>query len=473
MKFISTRGQSEPVSFTEAVATGLAPDGGLYLPEQLPDLSAELPKWQKLGYADLCVAFLKHFATDMEPQALERIVKASYKTFTDPQIAPLVKLDGRTFVLELFHGPTLAFKDFALQLLGNLYEEQIARTGEPINVLGATSGDTGSAAIHGLLGKKGVRIFILYPEGRVSPLQERQMTTTGATNVFPISINGSFDDAQALVKEAFGNAELKAKYRLSAINSINLARILAQCVYYVWAYLQLPEEAKARKTRFIVPTGNFGNVLAGWLVKQMGLPIDTFGVATNQNDILHRLFTSGEYRLGDVLPSLAPSMDIQIASNFERYLYYYLGGDSAKLRTVMEQFKKEGLCAFEGFNSGDIIASTATDSDIKRIIARVHKDYNYVADPHTACAFAQEAEGETRVILSTAHPAKFPETITDLLGQEPLADALEAIKQTPIVNYQLPATAEALEAFLARHAGNRNGRSGANGHGEETDEGEE
>lgn len=470
MKFISTRGQSEPVSFTEAVATGLAPDGGLYLPEQLPDLSAEFGKWEKLGYAELCAAFLKRFATDMEAGALERIVNASYKTFTDPEVAPVVKLDARTFVLELFHGPTLAFKDFALQLLGNLYEEQIARTGEPINVLGATSGDTGSAAIHGLLGKKGVRIFILYPEGRVSPLQERQMTTTGAANVFPIAINGSFDDAQTLVKEAFSNADLKARYRLSAINSINLARILAQCVYYIWGYLRLPKEAKAGKVRFIVPTGNFGNVLAGWLVKQMGLPIDTLGVATNQNDILCRLFNSGEYRLGEVLPSLAPSMDIQIASNFERYLYYYLNGDSAKLRAVMEQFKREGLCAFEGFSAGDIVASSATDAQIKRTIADVHQQYNYVADPHTACAFAQKTDEETRVILATAHPAKFPETITDLLGEEPLADSLEAIKEIPIVNYLLPATATALEAFLDQHAG-KGHRSNGNGSG--SDEGEE
>lgn len=468
MRFISTRGQSEAVSFTEAVATGLAPDGGLYLPEQLPDLSGEFTKWENLSYPELCVAFLKHFATDMEPAALERTVNASYKTFIDAQIAPLVKLDERTFVLELFHGPTLAFKDFALQLLGNLYEAQIARTGEPINVLGATSGDTGSAAIHGLLGKKGVRIFILYPQGRVSPLQERQMTTTGASNVFPIAINGSFDDAQALVKEAFGNAELKARYRLSAINSINLARILAQCVYYVWAYLRLPEEAKKRGVRFIVPTGNFGNVLAGWLVKQMGLPIDRFGVATNQNDILYRLFTSGEYKLGSVLPSLAPSMDIQIASNFERYLYYFLGRDSAKVRAVMQQFKEKGLCAFEGFVADDIIASTASDADIKRLIARVHADHGYVADPHTACAFAQEAEGETRVILSTAHPAKFPETITDLLGQEPLAEPLEAIKQIPIVNYPLPANLAALEAFLEQHA-SKNARLGNHSNGGEDD----
>lgn len=462
MKFISTRGQSEPVSFTEAVATGLAPDGGLYLPAELPNLADKLSGWAGLSYPELCVEFLKLFATDMEPATLERIVKNSYKTFTDPQIAPLVELDDHTYVLELFHGPTLAFKDFALQLLGNLYEEQIARTGEPINVLGATSGDTGSAAIYGLLGKKGVRIFILYPEGRVSPLQERQMTTTGATNVYPICINGSFDDAQALVKDAFGNAELKARHRLSAINSINLARILAQCVYYVWAYLRLPEQARERPLRFVVPTGNFGNVLAGWLAKQMGLPIDTFGVATNQNDILYRLFTSGEYKLGPVLPSLAPSMDIQIASNFERYLYYFLGCDAAKVREVMAQFKNEGLCAFEGFVSDDIVASRATDSDIKRLIARVHKDYGYVADPHTACGFAQDAPEETRVILSTAHPAKFPETIADLLGEEPKADALEAIKEIPIVNYPLPATAEALEAFLNQHAGkhSRNGNGG-------------
>ncbi|MEM9227781.1 MAG: threonine synthase, partial [Verrucomicrobiota bacterium] len=253
MQYISTRGQCEPVSFTEAVATGLAPDGGLYLPESIPDLAAQREAFYSLDYEDLSFAFFRELASGMDEETLRRLIDASYTRFTDPKIAPLVPLADDLHVLELFHGPTLAFKDFALQLVGNLYEEQIRCSGEAINVLGATSGDTGSAAIHGLLGKAGVNSFILYPDGRISPLQERQMTTTGADNVFPVAITGSFDDAQKIIKDLFGDLEFKAKYRLSAINSINLARILAQCVYYVYAVGQLPAERR-ENIEFIVPT---------------------------------------------------------------------------------------------------------------------------------------------------------------------------------------------------------------------------
>ncbi|WP_309383658.1 threonine synthase [Cerasicoccus frondis] len=452
MKFLSTRGQSDETTFTEAVATGLAPDGGLYLPKTLPDISTKLKGWAGLSYPDLCFEFLKLFATDMLEDKLHDIVKASYKTFSRKEIAPLVKLDDHLQVLELFHGPTLAFKDFALQLLGNLYEEQIQRTGDPINVLGATSGDTGSAAIHGLLGKKGVRIFILYPQGRVSMLQERQMTTTAARNVYPIAIEGTFDDAQAMVKDAFGDADLKAKYNLSAINSINLARILAQCVYYVWSWLQLSEADRERGVQYVVPTGNFGNVLAGWLVSKMGLPVEGFRVATNQNDILCKLFNTGLYEVNDVAPSCAPSMDIQVASNFERFLYYSVGQDPAKVREVMQEFKSKGKYQFENFDRDVFSASRMDDAEITQVIEHIFAKYKYVSDPHTACAFKDLDESKTNIVLSTAHPAKFPEVIEQALGRTPTAPSLEAIKNEPIVNYLLPAEGAAVAEFLKEHA---------------------
>ncbi len=387
----------------------------------------------------------------MDEAVLRARVEESYQCFTHPKTAPLVGLSDDLYVLELFHGPTLAFKDFALQLVGNLYEEQIRGSGEHINVLGATSGDTGSAAIHGLLGKDGVNIFILYPDGRVSPLQERQMTTTGADNVFPLAITGSFDDAQHIVKELFGDLDLKRQYRLSAINSINLARILAQCVYYFYAYFQLPPERR-EAVEFIVPTGNFGNILAGWLAKGMGLPASSFRVATNQNDILYRLFTSGLYEVDEVVPSLAPSMDIQVASNFERFLYYLEGRDPEKVRAVMSAFKDTGRHQFENFNADVFTASRTTDAGIREVIADVYKKYGYVVDPHTACGFVERDPAKTAIVLATAHPAKFPDTITEAIGIEPTAPALEAIKQKQIVKHRLPADEDAVRAFIEEHA---------------------
>src|SRR4051812_37561299 len=269
MKFLSTRGQTPSLGFSDAVATGLAPDGGLFLPEYLPDFSGHLEGFAKLGYAELCFEFLKVFATDIPTETLRSIIAQSYTKFAHPEIAPLKPLAKNLYVLELFHGPTLAFKDFALQLLGNLYEYQCRTRKETINVLGATSGDTGAAAIHGLLGKPGTAIFILYPDGRVSPLQERQMACTGAENVFALAIDGTFDDAQNVLKDIFANKTFATEHRLSAVNSINIARILAQSVYYLYAWLRVPE-AERTNVEFVVPTGNFGNVFAGWLLQQMG-----------------------------------------------------------------------------------------------------------------------------------------------------------------------------------------------------------
>ena len=451
MKFISTRGQTAPHTFSEAVAVGLAPDGGLFLPEQLPDITPRLKAWQNLSYAQLCTEFLGIFATDIPEEVLGPLVRRSYAHFTHPAIAPLQKLDEQTYVLELFHGPTLAFKDFALQLLGNLYENQCRLSGRSINVLGATSGDTGAAAIHGLLGKPNTAVFILYPEGRVSPLQERQMTCTGAANVHAIAVDGSFDDAQRVLKNIFGDHEFSQRHHLSAVNSINLARVLAQCVYYLYAWLQLPE-AKRSQVEFVVPTGNFGNVFAGWLLGEMGLLIRGFKVATNRNDILHRLFMTGEYGIGEVQPSLAPSMDIQVASNFERFLYYELGCDGAKVRAVMAQLKATGTYRFEDFDRSTFSSCSATDAEITAIIRRVHERYGYVVDPHTACAFKELNPDRISIVLATAHPAKFPDAIHAAINFSPVHPLLEGLKPRPVVKHRLPADEAAIKAFIEQRA---------------------
>ena len=354
-------------------------------------------------------------------------------------------------VLELFHGPTLAFKDFGLQLVGNLFEDQIARSGEPIKVLGATSGDTGSAAIHGLANKSGAKVFILYPDGRISPLQERQMTCTGADNIFPIAITGSFDDAQKIVKDLFGDLDFKASAHLSAVNSINLARVLAQAIYFIWAARQLPPGERAAAS-YVVPTGNFGNVFAGWLAQQMGLPMGKLRIATNQNDILHRLFTTGRYEAGAVRPSLAPSMDIQVASNFERFLYFHLGRDGARTADLMARARGGEALEIPDFDPETFSATRADDSEIRSLIAAAYKQFAYVADPHTACAFKnlEDLPGH-RVLLSTAHPAKFPETIQETIGIEPTHPSLEEAKTKTPVRHELPANAAAVREFIQAH----------------------
>ena len=450
MHYISTRGQVPPVPFSVAVAQGLAPDGGLYLPEALPDLKPYLAKWEAFDYVDMCDAFFSLFATDIDRDELRAIVENSYRKFSHTAIAPTRKLSDDCFVLELFHGPTLAFKDFALQLLGNLYEAQIKRTGKPISVLGATSGDTGAAAIHGLLGKPGAKIFILYPDGRIAPLQERQMTCTGADNVFPLAIRGSFDDAQTAMKTVFQDRAFAEEVGLSAVNSINLARILAQCVYYLFAFFHLPSKLREAAT-FVVPTGNFGNVLAGWLIQKMGVPIKGFRVATNKNDILHRLFQTGRYELGAVDPSVAPSMDIQVASNFERFIYYHEAENPAKVRAIMQTFKETGNYTFDSFEADGIQSSRTDDHEISEWIRHVYKQYGYCVDPHTACGFSGDFQGP-QVILATAHPAKFPKVIAESIRKEITHPSLETLKLREIVKYTVEPTPEAIKAFMLKRS---------------------
>src|SRR4051812_31234782 len=450
MHYLSTRGQTRLHTFSEAVEAGLAPDGGLFLPDSWPDISGKLAAWESLSYAQLAAEFLSLFAPEISRAEWHALTKQAYAKFDSPEIAPLRKLTEKTFILELFHGPTLAFKDFALQLLGLLYKRQVERSGKRIAVLGATSGDTGSAAIHGCMGHDGITIFILYPQGRIAPLQERQMACTGAHNVFAIPLPGTFDDAQRIVKETFGDTAFAAAHHLSAVNSINIARVLAQCVYYIWAWLRLPEEKRA-DVEFVVPTGNFGNVLAGWLAHGMGLPAGSFRVATNQNDILYRFFTSGEYRQGDVNPSHAPSMDIQAASNFERYLYFLLDEDPARVREVMTQMKS-GAPVTLPKSFGIFRASRMDDATIVKAIAQMWEDWKYVMDPHTACAFSGMRQEGVSVVLATAHPAKFPDVVKKATGTEPTHPTLEALKTLPLATYPLPASAEAVKAFIAERA---------------------
>lgn len=446
MFYISTRGQTRPHTFTEAVEAGLATDGGLFLPEKLPNIADKLPAWSKLTYPELAAEFFQLFAPEISAEEWHSLTKEAYSRFDSPDVAPLKKISDQTYVLELWHGPTLAFKDFALQLLGLLYKRQVKTKGQKLAVLGATSGDTGSAAIHGCMGQDGIEIFILYPNGRVAPLQERQMACTGADNVFAIPVPGTFDDAQRVVKECFGDSKFVSEVNLSAVNSINIARVLAQCVYYIWAWMKLPEEARAT-VEFVVPTGNFGNVMAGWLAQQMGLPCGGFRVATNQNDILYRFFETGEYEQGEVHPSHAPSMDIQAASNFERYLYFMFGKDQERVREVMVRMKKGERVTFPRTQSS-FRATRMDDETISKVIAQVWQDHQYVVDPHTACAFTGMAKDCVSVILSTASPAKFPEVVETATGTEPTHPSLEALKTKALQTYPQDATAAAVKAFI-------------------------
>jgi len=449
MHYLSTRGQTRLHTFSEAVEAGLAPDGGLFLPDTWPDISGKLEAWGSLSYPELAAEFFTLFAPEIAHEEWHQLTAKAYGSFDAPEVAPLRKITDKTYVMELFHGPTLAFKDFALQLLGLLYKRQVEHTGKRLAVLGATSGDTGSAAIHGCMGQEGIEIFILYPEGRVAPLQERQMACTGAANVFAITVPGTFDDAQLVVKETFGDAEFASSVNLSAVNSINIARVLAQCVYYIWAWLRLPEAARS-KVEFVVPTGNFGNVLAGWLAQRMGLPGCRFRVATNHNDILWRFFNTGEYRVGEVLASHAPSMDIQAASNFERFLYFMLDEDPVRVREVMAQMKA-GAPITLTVPEGTIRASRMDNDIIVKVIERMWLDWQYVIDPHTACAFTDMAPEGVSVVLSTAHPAKFPDVVKEATGNEPTHPTLEALKSLPLVAHPLPATPGAVKDFIKAH----------------------
>jgi len=387
MRYLSTRGGVQGLSFEDTLIAGLAEDGGLLVPDSLPQVRDQLPQWRNLSYQELSLEIVRSFTGGAIPEAdLRGQIEQAYRSFTHPEVTPVRTL-GRLHLLELFHGPTFAFKDVALQLLGHLFEHVLKKRRQPLRILGATSGDTGSAAIHGMRGHKDISVFMLHPKGRVSPVQERQMTTVLDANVHNIAVEGLFDDAQHIVKELFGDLAFKTRHHLGAVNSINWARILVQIVYYFYAWGRVSRNS-GEAVNFVVPSGNFGNVLAGHYARQMGLPIHRLVVATNENDILHRFFSKGEYHTAGVRQTLSPSMDIQISSNFERYLFDLSGRSPEQLRRWMQDFQETGCLTIEGERLQTAQATFGSarvdEAGTLRAIRETYEEYGYLLDPHTA-----------------------------------------------------------------------------------------
>jgi threonine synthase len=437
MYYKSTRGQVAGIGFIDAILMGLADDGGLLVPEHIPQVSAEtLKSWQSLSYAELATEVFSLFVNDEIPRSdLEKLVQDSYGTFRHPDVTPVRKIRDDLHIMELFHGPTFAFKDVALQFLGNLYSYISRKTGSVIHILGATSGDTGASAIEGVRGKEGIRICILHPHQKVSKVQELQMTTVDNENVLNLAVKGTFDDCQRIIKELFADVDFKHHYHLRAINSINIARILAQTVYYFYAYLQLAQQGITGKLNFSVPTGNFGDIFAGYLAQRMGLPIHKLILATNENNILERFVNEGVYQPGDFRGTYSPSMDIQVASNFERYLFYLYGENAAEVASLMELLQAEGTIVIPGDKKAAVNAEFAAhaveNDECLAVISKYYDEYDYLLDPHTACGVAASDEltspGEVTVTLSTAHPAKFNEAIALCEIKQTYPEQIEAL----------------------------------------------
>ena len=451
MRYVSTRGQSPPMPFTEAVLTGLAPDGGLLVPERFPDVRDRLDAWRRLSYVELAQEIFRLYVDDVPGEDLDRLIADAFATFDHPDVVPVVDL-GDFKLLELFHGPTLSFKDVALQVLGRLFEYILKDSGGRLNIMGATSGDTGSAAIHGVRGRENIRIFVLYPNGKTSRLQELQMTTVPDGNVYCLAIDGSFDDCQTILKTIFGDLAFKSRFQLGAVNSMNWARVLAQMSYYVYAALKSTEPPT-----FVVPTGNFGNIFAGLAVSEMGVSINRFVLATNENDILARFFQTGVYRRGPVRYTLSPSMDIQIASNFERFLYVRFRRDAERVRAFMADFAATGEASLgDGVPDERITAVAIDDAVTSRTIRDVYERDGYVVDPHTAVGIAaarHASNGAVPFCMAAAHPAKFPESVDAAIGKptarHPTLDALGTARERRTV---LPADKDAVADFVRVHA---------------------
>jgi threonine synthase len=462
MQYISTRGGIAPVSFKQAVMMGLATDGGLLLPTSIPEIPAEtLSQWRQLSYPELATAVLSYFIDDIPANDLRELVARSYSTFNHPEITPLVK-QGDCYILELFHGPTLAFKDVALQFLGNVFEYLLKESGGKMNILGATSGDTGSAAIYGVRGKERINIFILHPHKRVSPIQELQMTSVTDANVFNLAILGTFDDGQAIVKTIFNDLEFKEKYQLGAVNSINWARIVAQVVYYIHAALKVTKSEGVDQVDFSVPTGNFGDIFAGYVARRM-LPkqIRRLILATNENNLLTRFVVNGDYSLGAVAQTSSPSMDIQVASNFERYLYYLNGEDADRTRRDMDRFAAGGSLQFDDLAQERVLADFSSRSvNEEETIATIRDFYaqhGYVLDPHTAvgvkAGLAGREPGVPMICLATAHPAKFGAAVRRAIGHEPeLPESLAGLADKESHCEVIAAEVGAVKAFVEQHA---------------------
>ncbi|MBF0162699.1 MAG: threonine synthase [Magnetococcales bacterium] len=455
LRYISTRGQIDPCSFSQAVLMGLATDGGLLLPEAIPQVTArQLRHWATLPFAELAAEVIRPFAdeTDLPNDDLRRLCQRSFASFSHPAVTPVVRVGGRA-ILELFHGPTLAFKDVALQWLGNLFEYILTRDGGFLTILGATSGDTGSAAIHGVRGRAGIQIFILHPHQRVSPIQERQMTTVLDSNVHNVAVRGSFDDGQRIVKALFNDLPFRDQYRLGAINSINWARILAQMVYYFSAWGQMTGGDPQRPLSFAVPTGNFGDIFAGYMAHRMGLPVERLILATNRNDILSRFFQTGRYGSDTAVATLSPSMDIQRASNFERYLYYLLDQDGAEVARHMAELERSGemrLPEAKRVEAARLFTARAvSDAETLEQIRRFHQETGYLLDPHTAVGMCAATEFPDALSLATAHPAKFGEAVRQAIGQEPeLPASLAGLLEKPSRCAVLEADPEVIKAHI-------------------------
>ncbi len=462
MKYISTRGQIRPISFREAVIMGLATDGGLLLPESIPVINTqELESWARLSYPELAFKVISLFVSDIKAEDLQELIKRSYATFDNPEITPVVK-KGSIYILELFHGPTLAFKDIALQFLGNVFEYLLMEGGQKLNILGATSGDTGSAAIYGVRRKKNINIFILHPHKRVSPIQELQMTTVTDANVFNIAIKGSFDDAQAMVKAIFNDIPFKESRTLGAINSINWVRVLAQIVYYFYAYFRVMGQTNRKEISFAVPTGNFGDIFAGYLAKRMiGKRIHKLVLATNENNILTRFVNAGDYSIGKVVQTISPSMDIQVASNFERYLYYRYDEDANRVRQAMTFFSENGYLRFTREEQAAVRKDFASESvdqpTVLKTISSFYQETGYVLDPHTAVGVRAGLDlcepNIPMVCLATAHPAKFGEAVSTAIGRSPeLPPALQGLEGHESRCEVLEADLDVIKQYIDSHS---------------------
>ena len=428
MRYISTRGRAPELGFDDVLLAGLAADGGLYVPAAWPSVdTATWRRWSGLSYAELAAEVMAPFvAGSVAEAALPRMCADAYAGFSHRAVAPLVQIGPNRWLLELFHGPTLAFKDFALQIVGRLFDHVLGVRKGRVTIVGATSGDTGSAAIEAIKGRATADIFLLHPFGRVSDVQRKQMTTVDAANVHNIAIDGTFDDCQNLVKAMFADAGLRDEVNLSAVNSINWARIMAQVVYYVWAALSLG--GPHRSVAFSVPTGNFGNVFAGFVAQRMGLPVTKFIVGSNSNDILTRYFETGVMSSTGVVPTLSPSMDIQISSNFERLLFETMGRDGAAVSRLMDRFKQSGAYDVpEGAHRAiakDFLGRRLDDEGTRRTIADVYRATGIVIDPHTAVGVAAAAASGIAsdvpvITMATAHPAKFPDAVEAAIGVRP------------------------------------------------------
>ena len=463
MKYVSTRGEAPVLAFDDVLLAGLAEDGGLYVPAEWPQFSAEdLSVMAGLSYAEIAYRVIRPFVGGTIADAdLERMIEDTYDGFGHSAVAPLKQICANDWLMELFHGPTLAFKDFALQLVGRMFDHVLAARGERVTIVGATSGDTGSAAIEACRDRHNVDVFILFPKGRVSSVQQRQMTTVDSANVHAIAVDGTFDDCQDLVKGMFTDSRFRVAQNLSAVNSINWARVMAQIVYYFAAAVRLG--APQRPVSFAVPTGNFGNVFAGWAAWKCGLPVDRLVIGTNSNDILFRFFETGEMKMAGVEPTLSPSMDIQVSSNFERLLFDMLGGDGAAVRRWIDDFRTTGSGSVDDERLAaardKFDAARLDDDGTKRVIREIYEATGELLDPHSAIGVdaARQRRGDRSVpmiSLATAHPAKFPDAVKAATGVHPeLPDRMSGLFDLEEKFANLPNDIAAVQDFVRRNSG--------------------